>query len=521
MQGRLKRQIAAVSSLLVMLFFFTNLTGRADEMVELMGSGAHFVVNPMVNKNQAKILEGPNYKYRKFAWNLKSVKANGIKNGRLSEKTTQIEMTIYGGMNSFDPYFRPLYNFQAANYAVMLGEKDVITTIGTSASISASSTNFKLWGRQDEGTGVYAGVSKTITVDLTNLKDKLPLKVGFQFVGRKLSNGQLVKFSYYLGEFEASGVALKPTIDGDLTADSLAIRGHGTPGDLVTSNVADSPTVSIDAWGNYTIPLRTALKSHLEQNDRVVVTETNENGDTGTAVQKKLRIAAVAQSPEFDLEDEENLDLTQVDQLVKSLKLDSGEAVGANFYYDLTQDELKKRIASLEAGNTIVLPIYATKAGYIRSNILNVKVSNSTDAVAFDQTTTALSFGGVKKVPLITTDYFPDKPWGIIVRDHRKNKPAWKITAQALASTPGDNDLTDYLWYKDGTNQICFKNHESILVYEKSADANNDETTISFRDASQTKQELPNQRSIFVQAGPKMKVGKYQAKILWSLLNAP
>lgn len=515
MQGRLKRQIVAISSLLVMLFLFADLHGRADDMVELMGSGANFVVNPMVNGNQAQILEGPNYKYQKFGWKLNSIKANGIKNGRLSEKTTQIEMTLYGGMNSFDPYFRPLYNFQTANYAIMSGEKDVVKTIGTSSPMSASSTNFKLWGLDSKG------VSKTITVDLTNLKDKLPLKVGFQFVGKKRSTGQLVKFSYYLGAFDASSIALKPTIDGDLTAGSLYIRGHGTPGNLVTSNVAGSSAVTIDGWGNYTIPLKTPLKSHLEQNDRVVVTETNENGDSGTAIQKKLSIAAVEQSPEFDLEDEDNLDLTKVDQLVKTLKLDSGEAVGAQFYYDLTQDELKKRIALLESGSSIVLPIYATKAGYIRSNILNVKASNNTDAVAFDQTTTALDFGGIKKVPLVTTNYFPDKPWEIIVRDHRKNKPGWKITVQSLASVAGENDLTDYLWYKDGTNQVCFKNHESILVYQKPTDANNSETTISFRDARQMKQELPNQRSIFVQAGPKMKAGKYHAKILWSLLNAP
>jgi len=516
MQGRLKQLLVAVTSLLVMFLLGTNLAARADDgLVDVMTPKANFIANPVINENQAQILQGPNYNYQSFQWRLNSVRANGVKNNRLSEKTNKIEITLYGGMNSFDSQFRTLYNFQSANYVVVSGDKIETEKVWASTVLWASSTNFKLWGLNKKG------VTRTITVDLTHLKDKFPLKVGFQFVGKSLSTGQLVKFSYYLGQFVASGISLKPTIDETLTVDSTVIRGSGIPGDQIVSSVDANRKVLVNSSGKYEINLSAPLKDYLNKNDSVTVTEANENGDSGTAVQKKLSIAAVAQSPEFDLEDDESLDLTNVNQLVKMLKLDGGEAVDAKFYYDISQDELNERITALKAGKSIVLPIYATKPGYIRSNIVNVRASNHSDALAFGQTTTKLEFGGVKKVPLVTTDYFPATPWEIIVHDHRKNKRAWKVTAKAQAGDQGKVDLTDYLWYKDGINQTCLKNHESVLVYQKATGADSADTTISFRSAGQGKQELPNQRSIFVQAGPKMKAGQYQAKILWSLIDAP
>ena len=512
MQGRLKQLLVAVTSLLVMFLLGMNLAARADDgLVDVMTPKANFIANPVVNDNQARILQGPNYEYQKFFWKLLSVRANGVIHNKLSTNTTQIEVRIKGRMNSFDMGWHTLFKFENFKFVVM-------------SNVNAKLKNLDIdevkntFGYKDTNVNLENGSVKTLRVDLKNIKDLFPLKIGIQYTTNNKGIGTI---TYDLGQFVANGISLKPTIDETLTVDSTVIRGSGIPGDQIVSSVDANRKVLVNSSGKYEINLSAPLKDYLNKNDSVTVTEANENGDSGTAVQKKLSIAAVAQSPEFDLEDDESLDLTNVNQLVKMLKLDGGEAVDAKFYYDISQDELNERITALKAGKSIVLPIYATKPGYIRSNIVNVRASNHSDALAFGQTTTKLEFGGVKKVPLVTTDYFPATPWGIIVHDHRKNKRAWKVTAKAQAADQGKGDLTEYLWYKDGTNQICFKNHESVLVYQKAADADNADTTISFRSTGQGKQELLNQRSIFVQAGPKMKAGKYQAKILWSLIDAP
>lgn len=512
MQGRLKQLLVAVTSLLVMFLLGTNLTARADDgLVDVMTPKANFIANPVINENQAQILQGPNYNYQQFFWKLISVRANGVIHNKLSTNTTRIEVKISGNMDTYDEHWRPRFNFASFSFAILSSSNDKLKNIGVDEAkkpFTANGVSINLTG----------GPVRTFRVDLKNIKDLFPLKIGIQYTTNNKGIGTI---TYDLGQFVANGIPLKPTIDETLTVDSTVIRGSGIPGDQIVSSVDANRKVLVNSSGKYEINLSAPLKDYLSKNDSVTVTETNENGDSGTAVQKKLSIAAVAQSPEFDLEDDESLDLTDVNQLVKMLKFDSGEAVDAKFYYDISQGELNERITALKAGKSIVLPIYATKPGYIRSNIVNVRASNHSDALAFGQTTTKLEFGGVKKVPLVTTDYFPATPWEIIVHDHRKNKRAWKVTAKAQAGDQGKVDLTDYLWYKDGINQTCLKSHESVLVYQKAAGADGADTTISFRSAGQGKQELPNQRSIFVQAGPKMKAGKYQAKILWSLIDAP
>lgn len=523
MRGRLKRQMVAVMSSLAMFFLGANLIGRADNLVNVMTPDSNFIANPAVVVdevqhfvNQAQILQGPNYQYQKFYWELKSIKANGVRHNRLSTNTTQLEVRIFGRMNSFDMGWHEYFRFDTFNFVIIGNGSNQYKNLDINEATNAS--HFSDTFVNLSGGDGKSGATKTLKVDLKNIKALLPLRIGIQYT---TNNKNLGTITYELGRFVASDLALKPTINGTLSADSQVISGYGVPGDQVISSVDPTRIGKVDRNGNYSIHLAAPLKDYLAHNDEVTVTETNENGDTGTAVQKKLSIAAIAQSPEFDLEDEDNIDLTDINQLVKMLKLDSGEAVGAKFFYDLDETELKRRIAQLEAGSPITLPIYATKDGYMRSNIVNVQASNHSDALAFGQTTTKLDFGKAKKVPLVTTDYFPEKQWGIIVHDHRKNKRAWKITAKAQAGDQDKNELADYLWYKEGTNQTRFKDHESILVYQKSANAGTTDTEISFRSAGQDKQAMPNQRSIFVQAGPKMKTGKYNAKILWSLIDAP
>jgi len=507
-----------------MLFFWNGLTGKADmqTIVDLESPNAaeknkraNFHPNPLVDaapygKNQAQLFKGTYFKYKIFSFNLKKIYADGTVNGKLSKNTTQISIDIDARMNSYDMHSEPYFSMKTFKFAAMHVNNSAIETVGESWNFVTGNSVYLTVGK----------IKRTLQVDLTHIKNLLPLKIGFKVV---TENPDLGTFYYDLGYFSSSEDFVKPTIDGTLTRDSTIITGHGTNGNEVTNSVDEQSVIVKN--GTYTFKLKSSLAKYLDENDSVTVTESNDLGDTGTAEQKKLSISKTEQNPEFDLEDPMELDVAHLDKIVNELKLNTGESSGAQFAFDYDttpQAELEKNIEAFNQGklSEIILPIVATKDGYIRSNVLNVRVTNDKKGLAFGQTFTKLKFGK-HTVPLVSTSYLPLNNWEIIVHDHRKEKLAWRINAKVVPSTKGGLDLSNYLWYKSPKQEKVQLSNTDIPIYHQVAKATGADTTISFR--SEESGQLPeqNQREISIEAGPQMKVGEYHATIIWTLVDAP
>ncbi|MFC6202618.1 hypothetical protein ACFP1L_12165 [Lactiplantibacillus nangangensis] len=374
---------------------------------------------------------------------------------------------------------------------------------------------------------------RDIDVNLTSIKDALPLKLGFYF---PTENPDVGTMYYDLGYFAAGEPILKPTIDATLTKDSVKITGKGTSGNLVTNSVT-TDTETVGRNGVYQFDLKKGeLADYLAHNDRVTVTESNDTGDTGIAELKKLSIAAIEQDPTFDLEDSLKLggsgdepDLDQVTNfIVDQLKLRTGEATTAKFAIDyevISQAELVKSIKAFNDNQLaeIKIPIYATEPGYMQSNTLNVKVTHDAQGLAFGQTMTTLDFGQ-HEVPMVSKTFYPIKSWSIIVHDHRKNKSAWNIKARLGSVTPKSaaDSLAGYLWYQapNQTDKIRLSDTD-VQIFHQSADTKSADTVIPFKSESTGQTADSGLHQLFVQAGPTIAAGEKKTTINWTLENAP
>ncbi|MFC6293699.1 hypothetical protein ACFQH1_00340 [Lactiplantibacillus daoliensis] len=525
-------RVKIVKQILVLVIFsftfaFNGLAGQAatDEMKDVMKNGTFFVQNNVehvqvsdgLKDNQAYLLQGKDFKLLP-QWILKGVKANYVdKNGRLTVNTKKIEITVRGRMTSHDNNGKLQFNFAPFNFALLSKKSGKWSPIPATNNPRVEFKNTDLVALD----GVSSGKVITFEVEnLSNLRDLLPLKVGFSFDAVSISKtnpSYLGTVVYSLGTFKA-GQLNAPTIKDPVTPQTQIIEGTGTAGNRITSNINSEETI-VDANGNYKLDLKENLEKSLIKDNGLTITESNLEGDAGSKTINQVSLLHAEQDQAFDLED--SVDLTSdniADVVAKKAHINAENTSNVVFKSSYSEEKLNALIGQLKQGGTIEIPIYAQKNGYIQSKVINVKVTKSVGALAFNQSETTLEFGQ-QQIPMVPTRIYPDRDFKITVDDHRSKKIPWQISAVAKGSNSSlENDLTPFLYYVDEHSQSQSLG-SSTIVYQKGKDTTDQETEILFSGTNKNKDSVT--RSLFVKAMPNMKIAKYSTTIVWTLADVP
>ncbi|WP_137625429.1 hypothetical protein [Lactiplantibacillus pingfangensis] len=468
----------------------------------------HYV--PYRGLQSGGILGGFNQQLRVYP-KVVSITANNLSpEGRLTAATTEMAVTFSGHISVFDG-FGKTNAINRLEIAVMSGgilkgkPAQPVKIIGTEPNDKSYSNSFFFNSNQH-----------TIRVDLHELKSDLPLAIGFRLMTAFHPDDWTM---YYLGAFMPGTLEKPPTMDS-LLPTSTHITGHGTPGNEIMTAIDPKAKTTVLPDGSYDLPLSTDLTTYLAKNGRVTVTERNPIGDNATATQLQLKLSHAAQNPEFYLEDEVALTPDNVvDSIVNKLDFQVANVADVQFKTSLDQRSLAEKLDQLAAGQTIEVPIYATKAGFIQSEPIIVKVARNDAGLAFGQSETTLDFGLVN-LPLVPTNFSPNTTFKITVHDHRHRATPWKLSAQTKA-VDQQPDLGPYLHYIDENSQEQSLTHSVTIYQKKVTDQTDLKTEISFGSKDSGSAGQAALRQLFVRTDPGMKIGKYATAIIWTLADAP
>ncbi|MFC6181687.1 cell surface protein [Lactiplantibacillus daowaiensis] len=494
---RVQRQwwIGLVVVGLVLLSHNMLLAVRADKMMDVM-SGTSFQPSRTPG---ALTATGGSLSYP----DLTGVTANNIENGRLTTKTTKIAITFSGSVSisGNNTKMNNLYfDVMTANGVSLRTDKPAIIASGfTSHSFDSFFSS---------------GYTQTISVDLTDLKDKLPVYVGFRYTP---SSNPGLNIGYQFGAFPADvtvAAQLKPTIDGKLNATDTVIKGTGShPGDTISSNV-NGVTTTVGSDKTYTLDLGTNLASQ----NAVTITESNSNGDSGhvTATVMHKTLALTPNQPVLMLGPSdittEMSDQAVIAWLVKQANFTVNYTDGTpttQVEFKSEASNLARQLLALTDGMSTTVSIYA-QDGANRSASQIVTIRRLQGTLSFGSLSGTLNFEHLM-VPVKTTTYAPNGPCDVQLSDTRAPKSTWYLYANATTLTSVTHQLTGDLIYQNGQQTMVMTNQSTLIASGTRGDT---ATTSITKDWSTNK-------GIFLRVKPGVYAGQYAGQINWSLQDIP
>jgi len=476
---------------LVVVSLTTVLSGRADTMTDVTGTGGTF------SKVTGNIIFGNSgYGLSSYPY-LESVTANNTKNNRITTATTKVTINFSDVITTKKGNITNLYY-------------DLMTADGKSVQPNPP-TSYVVNGTNSKDLG--NGVSQTLTVDLSNLRNVFPLYVGFRYIS---ADGEVAyKFGQFTGD-NALAASMKPTISDSLKSSDTVIKGTGTNvGDTISSNVNGVTTV-VGSDKTYTLNLGQTLSG----TSTATITESNEFGDSGSVdgavTSKSLNIASNTTTADTYPDDLSGLssDSDVIAWLVKTTGItssysDSSSTDGVTYASDTTG--LAASLKALADGATMTIPVYAKDDSGLKSEPMTITVTNHAGVLQFGTISSDIGFGSLE-IPTTETVFQPTAAWNVNVSDTRAAGSNWSVYATATPLKSATHTLAGNLIYKDGSTQTVLTN-SSTLIDSGTKVAGTTNTQIT-SDWSATK-------GIMLDVQPSVYADSYSGSVDWSLQNTP
>jgi len=430
---------------------------------------------------------------------LEAVTANNLENGRLTTKTTQIAITFSDTVTMNTKYVK-INDFY---YDVM-----------TAGGVSLRTNGPEIIGTNTTSINLGSGKTQTISVDLSHLKDVLPVYIGFRYTPSTFPN---LNVGYQFGSFTADATVsatIKPTITGSLTSKDTVIKGTGSyAGDTISSDV-NGVTTTVGSDKTYTLDLGSALGS----TSSVRITESNSNGDsgsvTGNVAQKSLDLkvanATIAAGPnDVTTEMSDSEVLTWLTKQIEPTATFSDGSSTADVTYQTGETGLAAKIAALGSGDSINVEVYA-QVGTTKSSPQTITIKKTAGTLSFGPISGSIGFGTLA-IPTKEAIYQPSSKWEVNISDTRATGSKWYVYASATPLKSDSHTLKGDLIYQDGANQAVLTNQSMLVANGARGTAN---TTAVTSDWSSTK-------GIFLDVQPSVYADSYQGKVNWSLQSTP
>jgi len=487
------------------------------------------------------------------------VSANGVVNGRITNKTTQFKIMYDGTATTTKGRYGTFYTDVIA--MVDGKPKSLATTTPTTWTITNSGQT-----ATPPTTGIIFTntVATTINVDLSQLGTKIPLPIyiGFSYVAPSSTEWVHYGDMALTAASDAVSKMADVTINkgADLPSASTTITGTGESGTTVTLSGESIPdnkyTTTVDANGNYSISLGAATLKSLGNMSSVKVTESNQFGDAKSATANVSDSLPLTISPATStvsvtpdewtdhitgkssadiadwLAEQAGLTVTKQGDPTALTKTKDGLV----FNTSTTADTLSSVMAG---GNTSVAINAKDSAGDTSTSDATINVLRSAGQLQFG-TYTSLEFGS-KSRPLpipnqstliapngsLNTDGSDAGAYSVHISDTRAKGSPWYLAVQATPLTDG-SDHTLSLVYADGEghNQTL----DDSLVKITSGTRSSDDTHVA-SDWEHSGQQYPGNASdaptgIYLQAQPNIYAGggqtaNYSGNMTWWLNNTP
>jgi len=439
---------------------------------------------------------------------LVSITGNNVENGRVTTKTTQITVK-YSGSTTFTSSKDRFKSFY-----VDVFKKN--PSGGSGVSLATTTTNLTDYGNNSKTISFGSGVTQTVTVDLSDLANDLPVYIGFRLVSA--TNYVSTYFMGSLNEDTSADAALKPTITGVLKTSDTTIAGTGTNvGDTIYTTINGTKvTGTVGSDKTYSLDLGTSLAGLSS----VTVYESNSNGDKGSVTSdvtsKSLNIASKTTTADTYPDDLSGLnsDSDVLAWLVKTTGMtssysDSSNTDGVSYASDTTG--LAASLKALADGAAMTIPVYAKDASGLKSEPMTITVTNHAGVLQFGAISGDLGFGSLE-IPTTETVFQPTAAWNVNVSDTRAAGSSWSVYATATPLKSATRTLAGNLIYKDGNTQTVLTN-SSTLIDSGTKVAGTTNTQIT-SDWSATK-------GIMLDVQPSVYADSYSGAVNWSLQNTP
>ena len=428
---------------------------------------------------------------------LGAVTANYADNGRITNQTTKISVTMTGTIT----LRLAKYQMSRVYYDIMKSPMNTYTGITLLTQTPAS---------LGSGNSVTIGLTnrtQVLNVNLKEIKNNLPIYVGF----RVFIDGE--DETYYLAKFNA--LTLAPKITGTLYSTDTVIKGTGTPGNTISSNV-NGVTTTVGSDGTYTLNLGAQLGSLSS----VTVTETDEiTGDKGTVTAavtlKKLTITSAKTAVDIYPGD---LDLLTSDSAVVAWLVKQAGIVATNpdsatdtITYAAKETGLASKLSTLAVGGSTTFNIYAKGSSGLQSDAKTITVTMRDGTLKLESLPSSMTFGTLT-IPFKETLYQPTNGWNVIVNDTRKTGSQWYLRATATAMKSSTRTLSGNLVYLNGgTKQVLTNASVTVGSGTKAAGTTSTNVTNSWSAS----------KGILLDVQPTVQVDSYSGTVNWTLQDTP
>ena len=432
--------------------------------------------------------------------NMMNVSANNLSGFDITNQTTQFTVTVNGTLTAknnaftFNGIYLDLMD-SSGNILSSTAAKNLVTTTGQSSYTFDNTVN------------------QTLNMTWSSWKGTTPLWIGLRYV---TSKNQEVRVG--LASIAAYQVSLSPTISSGLFPNTTVIKGTGTmPGDTITADADSSAKATVGSDLSYTLSLSSALGSK----SNVTVTESDNNGHTGTVtqpVQSALTIAAT--TPKFNLAPSDAANLaSQSDANVLAWLVQQGgvtatdpnSSSSSGITYATKTTGLGGILGGLAIGSSTTINVYATNSAGNTSNSVALTVTRMPGTLSFQTVTSAVDFGS-QTIPLTETVYQPTSAFNVSISDTRDAGKNWYVYASAPALTSGSQQFKGSLIYRNGSTQQALNAGMTLIASGSKASGTTNTTVTS--DWSSTK-------GIMLDALPGIYAGSYSTTVNWTLADTP
>ncbi|MBU7493280.1 cell surface protein [Lactiplantibacillus pentosus] len=430
---------------------------------------------------------------------LTKVTANYANSQRLSTKTTSIAITFSGTLVTRKASIQSLY--YDVFYQAQKGDTGTSLVTKTPTNMASGSGS------------VYMSSTKTLSVDMSKLKDNLPVYIGFRLT---TTSGETS--TYRLAVFNK--VSLKTTLDTPTSTDGK-LTGSGIAGNTVSTTINGTTyTATIGSDGKYEIKLNNTLNGVSS----VTVTQTGDadygesESVTKDVTVAPLTIKSTTTSVNLSVTDLEGLtsDADVVSWLVKQAGVVATNPSNASdtMTYYASESDLLTTFKGLADNESTTVHVYAKSASGLKSEELALQVTKLAGTLSFSELSSSLGFGNLT-VPVNPTVYQPTSTMNVTVADTRSTGSKWYLYVSATpltSTTVTGRTLKGDLIYRDGSTDTVLTN-QSMLVQQGQKVAGTTDTKVT-SDWSSTK-------GIGLSVQPGIYADTYQGTLKWTLTDTP
>lgn len=425
--------------------------------------------------------------------------ANNVENGKLTNRTTQLSITFSGTLTPKTPNtIKNLY----------------VSAFNDASSVAGLTNSTNLIPGSLVKTFTFSSSNATQTVGLDwSVWKGTALSIGLRYTNQYSEDSG--RAFAYISKDSIVAHQLTPTITTDLTQSTTVIDGKGTiAGDKIT--VDADPSVSATVGDDLSYSLK--LSKSLAGQKTVVVTESNDAGDSGTAskdvAQKTLTLSSkhtsLAAGPNDITSSMSNSDVLA--WIMKQAGLSATYSDGSStsdVTYTSDDTGLAAKIAALASGDSMTVEVYA-QDGSTKSSTQTITIKKTAGTLSFGTISGSIGFGTLA-IPTKEAIYQPSSKWDVNISDTRATGSKWYVYASATALKSDSHTLKGNLIYQDGGNQSVLTNQSTLVASGSRGTAN---TTAVTSDWSSTK-------GIFLDVQPSVYADSYQGEVNWSLQSTP